>query len=220
MDAQQAAALLTKHATLSADVQSVVAEETRKALLEGTRRFLERVDVKSLDELRKSLELPPETLGALIEIHAKKIAESEQVPSFARRDVLPLSSEKYIRPGETAEITARPQRVAFRPERIFVSDACDEYRGPWWKRLWPWYKSPVGKGASDWIIHDIKIGNRSQFSQAGSIPADMFRSSAIDSFVTFDTCQTAMDFKIIVEYVGAIPKGQRFFASAVGTAAI
>jgi hypothetical protein len=202
-------------------VQSVVAEETRKAVLEATRRFLERVDVKALDEMRKSLDLPPEALGALIEIHAMKLAESEvsKLP-VAGREVLPFSTNELILPGQSAEITARPQRVAFRPERFFVSNGYVDYKGPWWKRLWPWYKAPRLKGASDWLIHDIKIGNRSQFSQAGTIPADMFLSTAIDNFVSFETAQAAMDVKIIVEYIGACPKGQRFYASMIGTAAI
>jgi len=207
---------------IGAGVQRALEEETRKAVLEGTRRFLERVDVKALDEMRKSLDLPPEALGALIEIHAKKLAESEisRTP-IAGREVLPFSSDKErICPGQTAEITARPQRVAFRPERFFVSDGFADYNGPWWKRLWPWYKAPQLNGASDWIIHDIKIGNRSQFSQAGAIPADMFRSTAVDSFISFETAQTAMDIKIIVEYVGACPTGQYFYASMIGTAAV
>jgi hypothetical protein len=202
------------------DYTDVVAEHVRKSVLESTRRFLERVDVKALDEMRKSLDLPAEALGALIEIHAKKLAESEPRPTKADREVLPLSTTERIKPGQSAEITARPQRVAFHPERVFVSDSCSsDYKGPWWKRLWPWYKAPQLKGASDWVIHDIKIGNRSQFAQAGSIPADMFRSNAIDSFVTFETAQTAMDIKIVVEYIGANTKGEIFYASMIGTAA-
>ena len=212
------------HAWNDAGVQKIVDEQTRKAVLDATRRFLERVDVKALDEMRKSLDLPPEALSTLIEIHTKTLVESEMAampkPALAKREVLPLCTDAFIRPGETAEITARPQRVAFRPERFFVSDGCSEYKGPWWKRLWPWYKAPQSLGASDWLIHDISIGNRSQFAQAGSIPADMFRSTAIDSFISFDTAQTAMDVKVVVQYVGACPRGQRFYASMIGTAAV
>jgi hypothetical protein len=208
-------------ASIAPDMQRTIDEETRKAVLEGTRRFLDRVDVKALDEMRKSLELPPEALGALIEIHAKRIAESEMAKYPAPgREVLPFSTGLRVLPGQTAEITARPQRCAFRPERLFVSDSFTEYKGPWWKRLSPWYKAPQLKGASDWVVNDIKIGNRSQFAQAGDIPADMFRSTAIDSFISFETAQTAMDIKILVTYIGAHPKGQPFYASMVGTAAI
>lgn len=210
----------------SADAQRLAAERTertRKAALDATRTFLERVDVKALDEMRKSFDLPAEALGALLEVHAKKFAELEAPkPSRAAtsREVLPLSSAVRVKHGQCAEITARPQRVAFRPERVFVSNSCIEYKAPWWKRLWPWYKAPQLNGASDWLIHDIKIGNRSQFSQAGSIPADMFLSTAIDSFVTFEVAQTAMDIKVIVEYIGAHPEGQCFYGSMIGTAVV
>jgi hypothetical protein len=202
-------------------MQARIAEETRKAVLGATRRFLERVDVKALDELRKELDLPAEALGALIEIHAKKLAESEMSKApRASREVLPFCTKPdlFIKPGQSAEITARPQRLAFRPERFFVSDGFVEHKASWWRRLW--HKAPQHKGSADWLIDDIKIGNRSQFSQAGSVPADMFRSTAIDSFVSFETAQTAMDIKIVVTYVGSDPKGQPFFASLVGTAAI
>jgi hypothetical protein len=178
------------------------------------------VDVKALDEMRKSLDLPPEALGALIEIHAKKIAESEMPKApIASREVLPLSTGVRVNPGQSAQITARPQRSAFRPERLFVSDSGSMNNGPWWKRLWPWYSAPQSKGASDWVINDIRIGSRSQFSQSGDIPADMFRSGAIDSFVTFETAQVAMDVALIVTYIGPNPRGEVFYASMIGTAA-
>ena len=199
---------------------NIIAEHARKALLDATRGFLERVDVKALDEMRKELELPPEALGALIEIHAKKLAESEMPRLRANREVLPFSTGVRVKPGSSAQITARPQRCEFRPERFFVSDSCSEYKAPWWKRLWPWYKAPFAKGASDWIINDIRVGARSQFCQAGDIPADMFRSSAIDSFVTFETAQIAMDVVVVVTYVGPNPEGECFYAAMIGTTAI
>jgi hypothetical protein len=208
---------------MGTSVQAVLAEEAHKAVLAATRSFLQRVDVKGLDELRKDFELPPEALGALIEIHAKKLAESEttKLALCVSRQVLPISTGAVlVKPGQIAEIIARPQRVAFRPERVFVSDAASEYKGPWWKRLSPWYTAPQPKGASDWIIHDIVIGNRSQFSQTGVIPADMFRSTAIDNFVSFETAQIAVDVKFVVEYIGPNHKGERFYASMIGTAAV
>jgi hypothetical protein len=214
--------LIQAWGAVSADVQRAIDEETRKAVLEATRQFLTRVDVKALDEMRKSLDLPPEALGALIEIHAKKLAESEMPHDSPRasREVLPLSTGVRVKPGQSAKITARPQRVAFRPERFFVSDSGSVNKGSWWKRLWPWYSAPQSKGASDWIINDILIGHRSQFAQSGDIPADMFRSNAIDSFVSFETAQTAMDVSVVATYIGSNPKGEVFYASMVGTAAV
>jgi hypothetical protein len=72
------------------------------------------------------------------------------------------------------------------------------------------------QGAAAWLINDISIGNRSQFAQAGSLPGDMFSSSSIDSFVSFDTCQTAMDVTVSVTYEGDIPAGCPFYGSMLG----
>lgn len=207
----------------ASDLPGVVAEHTRKAALEVTRKFIERVDIKALDEMRKTLELPPETLGVLVEIHAKKLAELDRPPpnlltqSRIGREVLPFSIGVSILPGQSAEIKARPQRMAFRPERVFISGADPAYKAPWWKRMWPWYSKPEHNGAADWLVNDIKIGGRSQFSQAGDIPGDMFGTTAIDSFVSFETAQLGMDVVIVVTYIGACPKGHRFYGAMIGT---
>jgi len=126
-------------------------------------------------------------------------------PTLASRQVLPMNTGTTPVPiGLTAQITSRPQRVAFRPERVFVSAA------------------DVGGGgsAANWIINDITIGNRSQFAQSGALPGDMFATQAIDSFVTFETAQTAMDVVMIVTYQGATEGGTPFYGSIIGTAAI
>lgn len=138
----------------------------------------------------------------------------------SRREPLPLSTGIVCVPrGETAQITARPQRVAFRPERLFVSNFSPEYRGPWWKRICPWYRSPALYGAADWIINDMSVGRVSQLAQAGNIPGDMFASAAIDSFVRFDTMALGMEFVLVVTYVGACPSGCPFTGCLIGTSA-
>jgi hypothetical protein len=123
-------------------------------------------------------------------------------PNRAGREVLPMSTGVAILPTQSAQITARPQRVAFRPERVFISAA------------------GTSGGAADWVVNDIKIGNRSQFSQSGDVPGDMFATNAIDGFVSFETAQTAMDVVMVVTYIGLNESGVPFFASIVGTAAI
>ena len=123
-------------------------------------------------------------------------------PERAAREVLPMSTGVAILPTQSAQITARPQRVAFRPERVFISAA-----------------GTTG-GAADWIVNDIKIGNRSQFSQSGDVPGDMFATNAIDGFVSFETAQTAMDVVMVVTYIGTNESGVAFYASIVGTAAV
>ena len=110
-------------------------------------------------------------------------------PDRAGREVLPMSTGVAILPTQSAQITARPQRVAFRPERVFISAA------------------GTSGGAADWVVNDIKIGNRSQFSQSGDVPGDMFATNAIDGFVSFETAQTAMDVVMVVTYIGLNESG-------------
>ncbi len=126
-------------------------------------------------------------------------------PTMANRQVLPMNTGTTPVPiSSTAQITSRPQRVAFRPERVFVSSA-----------------DIGGSGsAANWIINDITIGNRSQFAQSGALPGDMFSNVAIDSFVTFETAQTAMDVVMIVTYQGSTEGGTPFYGSIIGTAAV
>ena len=104
----------------------------------------------------------------------------------------------------SAQITSRPQRVAFRAERFFVSNG------------------GTAGGAGDWVINDISIGNRSQFAQSGQLPGDMFSNASIDSFVSFETAQTAMDIVMVVTYVGAniSPASAPFYGGIIGTSAV
>jgi hypothetical protein len=139
--------------------------------------------------------------GGVLRFERNALIDAPQ-PQRAGREVLPMSTGVAILPTQSAQITARPQRVAFRPERVFISAA-----------------GTTG-GAADWIVNDIKIGNRSQFSQSGDIPGDMFATGAIDSFVSFETAQTAMDVVMVVTYIGSNESGVPFYASIVGTAAI
>ena len=118
-------------------------------------------------------------------------------PSRADRVVLPMSSGVNILPNTSAQITSRPQNVAFRPERLII-----------------------GGTPGDWIVNDVKVGNRSQFSQSGDVPGEMFAATTIDSFVSFETVQTAMDFVVLVTFVGASESGSPFVCGVLGTAAI
>jgi hypothetical protein len=135
-------------------------------------------------------------------IPPRNVLVQDPGPDRAGREVLPMSTGVPILPTQSAQITARPQRVAFRPERVFISAA------------------GTSGGAADWVVNDIKIGNRSQFSQSGDVPGDMFATNAIDGFVSFETAQTAMDVVMVVTYIGLNESGVPFFASIVGTAAV
>jgi hypothetical protein len=114
---------------------------------------------------------------------------------------LPISSGvQAVLPDQSVQITVRPQAGAFRPKRFFISSA------------------GTPGGSADWIVEDLRIGNRSQFAQAGNLPGDMFASGAIDAYVSFETCQTAMDITVVVRYVGTSPEGAIFYGALVGTA--
>ena len=67
------------------------------------------------------------------------------------RALLPMSSTwQDIAPAQTCQITARPQ-LPFQPTHLLVSARCRNF-----------------------IINDIRVANRSEFVQAGDIPADVF----------------------------------------------
>ena len=123
-------------------------------------------------------------------------------PTRANRDILPMSTGVPILPTQSAQITGRPQTVVFAINRFLISNA------------------GTAGGAADWIVNDIKIGNRSQFVQSGDVPGDLFAVNAIDTFVRFDTAQTAMDVVVVVTYIGLNECGAPFFGAMVGTAAV
>ena len=123
-------------------------------------------------------------------------------PKFAARDILPMSTGVPILPTQSAQITGRPQVLVFKIGRFVISNA------------------GTAGGAADWIVNDIKIGNRSQFVQSGDVPGDLFAVNAIDTFVRFEAAQTAMDVVVVVTYIGLNESGAPFFGAMVGTAAI
>ena len=123
-------------------------------------------------------------------------------PTRANRDILPMSTGVPILPTQSAQITGRPQTMVFSINRFLISNA------------------GTAGGAADWIVNDIKIGNRSQFVQSGDVPGDLFATNAIDTFVRFDTAQTAMDVVVVVTYIGLNECGAPFFGAMVGTAAV
>jgi hypothetical protein len=114
-------------------------------------------------------------------------------PRFANRMLLPMSSGVAILPGTTAQVTARPQGIAFQPQRVII-----------------------GNNPQDWVVNDIKVGNESQLAQSGDLPGEMFSSTTVDGFVSFRTVQSAMDFVMQVTYIGNIQEGSAFICGVLG----
>jgi len=123
-------------------------------------------------------------------------------PTQADRWILPMSTGVPILPTQSAQITGRPQAQAYQCNRFVISN------------------SGTSGGAADWIVNDIKVGNQSQFVQSGDVPGDMFATNAIDTFVRFQTAQTAMDVVVVVTYIGLNESGVPFFGAMLGTAAV
>ena len=133
---------------------------------------------------------------------ARAAVVNAPMPTQANRDILPMSTGVPILPTQSAQITGRPQTLVFKIGRFVISNA------------------GTAGGAADWIVNDIKIGNRSQFVQSGDVPGDLFAVNAIDTFVRFEAAQTAMDVVVVVTYIGLNESGAPFFGAMVGTAAI
>ncbi len=113
--------------------------------------------------------------------------------ALTNRIYLPLSSGVNLLPGARAVVTSRPQDP-FRPERIVI-----------------------GGNPESWVVSDIKVGNRSQFSQSGDIPGAVFSVSSKGTGLEFETVQTAMDFSILVTYIGDKKEGEPLLACALGS---
>ena len=179
-----------------------IPEELRERALNHTAAMLRKID-----EVRRSLELPVEQLPIVIETYGKAvlalIAEEERKKLAARTKRLPITMQSQdrdyapmkIASGKVTEVIARPQFCVFRPEDIAIHG-----------------------DRSRWVVHDILIGNKSQFAQKrGPAPGTEFGPGGILEHLRLETCQTAMDLTLVIEYVGPEPDGEIFEATIVGT---
>lgn len=179
-------------------------DSTRKAAFQRTEDVL-----RVCDQIRRDLALPTELLGRILDVYiasAREVAsEKEQADLAARtlRAPMVMSSHDefhrpfYIKPGQCAEVIARPQWLTYRVEEIEI------------------HGDP-----SHWRVHDIKIGNRAQSPRSFHvpIPGELFRKDGIMSELRLEACHIAMYFVLKVEYVGPLTEGAIFEATLVGTA--
>lgn len=163
--------------------------------------------LKKLDEIRRKIEMPADQLPLVVEIYTHNAGalliekQREEMAARTKRLPLPIRSEDTERqpmkipPGKFAQVVSRPQWIAFRIEDISIHG--DRTR---------------------WIVDDIRIGNRSQLQRSGEIPGAEFGPGGVCATLRLETCQTAMDFVLVVRYVGPEPDGEVFEATAVGIA--
>lgn len=180
-----------------------VPEELRERALKRTADVLRKVD-----EVRRGLELPVEQLPIVIETYgnviAALVAEAAREDLAKRTSRLPITMQSQtrdyepmkIKPGKVVSVVARPQSCAFRPEDLAIHG-----------------------DRSRWVVHDVKVGNRSQFAQKrGPVPGSEFGPGGVCEHLRLETAQTAMDIELVVEYVGPEEDGEVFEATLVGTA--
>ncbi len=194
---------------------SILDDATRKVAFQRTADVL-----RELDKIRRTLELPLESFGQILEVYtssarevvlekAQAVLEAEREKERAENEkrsirapmTLMSSDREYkplrIKPGEVFSVIGRPQFCAYRVEEIEIDG-----------------------DPSRWRVHDIKVGNMPQAQQQlrHPIPGERFRKGGIMSELRLATCQTAMEFVLAVEYVGPLPEGEVFEATLVGTA--
>lgn len=120
------------------------------------------------------------------------VAVREQAPTKARRLVLPMQSTGTIAASTAATITARPQTIAFKPQRVVIPATI----------------------APDFLILDIKVGNKSQLVQSGALPAEAFIPTLFDGEMEMDTVQTSQDFVMSVQNQALVARS--FIAAVYG----
>jgi len=180
-----------------------VSDELREKALKRTADMLQK-----LDAIRRTLEMPVDQLPIVIETYHKVVAalvaktEREDLAKRTQRVPITMQSQNRdyeplkVTRGKEVHVVARPQYLVFRPEDIAIHD--DRAR---------------------WVVHDILVGGRSQFAQKrGPAPGTEFGPGGILEHLRLETCQTAMDFALVVEYVGPEVDGEVFEATIVGTA--
>ena len=116
-------------------------------------------------------------------------------PTKARRQYLPMVSNGTVAAAASATITARPQSIAFKPQRIVVPATI----------------------APDFTIDSISVGVKPQAVQTGSVSAETFVADAVDCDMNMDTVQTSMDFVLAVTNISGAAR--TFRATVYGLSA-
>jgi hypothetical protein len=91
-------------------------------------------------------------------------------------------------------VRARPQRVAFRAERFEIPNP------------------------ERWRLYSVMVGNVEQLTREqrdNGYPADLFTRA----LYAFTTCQVAMEFVMVVAYIGSHPDGEVFECEVRGAVA-
>jgi hypothetical protein len=114
------------------------------------------------------------------------------------RHTLPLNNNgAMVKPGTSICMKVRGTRAALSPQYLFISRA-------------------GGGNPHDWLVNDVSIDGRSQFPQCGALPGDMFSSSAIDPYISWEMVPRFAEVAVTVSYIGTNPEGSQFWGSLTG----
>lgn len=136
--------------------------------------------------------------GLIRRAAAARLAKSGAVlttkgPTKAREYPIGLDSGANVAAGTQATVTARPQ-VIFRGERLVIPSDI----------------------AGNFVIDDIRVGNKSQLVATGAIPARVFNEDGTGVNLSLDTCQVAMDLVVVATNISGA--ATRFRGSIIGKA--
>jgi len=179
----------------------VFGEDVKKNALQKTADLL-----RDLDKIRRAQELPPESLGLILDLYASSTRDAiaEKQHANIKDDRIPMTMTSIdgndrpipVKPGKITQVTERPLNYKYRVEEIEING-----------------------DPSRWLVHDIQVGHMSQFANAPRpVPGEQFRKGGIMSGLRLTACETMMDFTLIVEYIGPFSEGEVFSATIVGTA--
>lgn len=113
--------------------------------------------------------------------------------------VIPIAVRDPIQPTRKMTIRVSAPSAPFQIDRFIIEDGNSE------------------GGSADWIVNDLRIGNRSQFALSGDIPGDLFATNAIDTFVKFAAWPIDATIEIDVTYIGLREDGALFRGRLEGT---
>ena len=116
-----------------------------------------------------------------------------------RPTILQATSKAPVQPHAKTTITARIQNVSFQLHRLEIED-----------------RDTAG-GCADWLVEDLRVNGKTQLTQPGPIPGDLFATKALDSFVKLETCAAGNTIEIDMHYIGLNPQGVIFAARFEGT---
>lgn len=109
-------------------------------------------------------------INAKIAAHGAAVVDHHNTK--ARKTVSPVTAT-VVGAGLNANITAQPQTL-FRPERFVIPASI----------------------APSFTIQDIKVGNVSQFPNAGDIPGELFAQNSFDTGIRLDTVNPAINLLV------------------------